>query len=110
VRVRVGRLRQVVPGALAFGWELVTRGSALEGAALEIEAVPVAARCRGCNTESAQDAFPLRCPVCAGRDLAVVRGEELLVDSLELADPLADAGSGAAAPPPDPEDAWRRAP
>ena len=37
VRLRVGRLSGVVPDAMRFCFELVTAGTPLEGAALEIE-------------------------------------------------------------------------
>jgi hydrogenase nickel incorporation protein HypA/HybF len=84
VTVKAGHLRQVVPSALEFAFELVAEGTAVEGAALEIDAVRAAGVCRGCGSESEQDGFPLRCAGCGGLDLEVVRGEELLVDSLEL--------------------------
>lgn len=84
VDVKVGHLRQVVPSSLAFSFELVAEGSALDDARLVIEEVPAVGRCRACGTESEQDGFPLRCGACRGLDLEVVRGEELLVDALEL--------------------------
>ena len=84
VTVKAGHLRQVVPSALEFAFELVAQGTAVEGAALEIEAVPAAGTCRECGFESEQDGFPLRCARCEGLDIEVTRGEELLVDSLEL--------------------------
>ncbi len=87
VAVKAGHLRQVVPSALEFAFELVAEGTAVEGAALEIEPVPAAGVCRDCGSESEQDGFPLRCERCGGLDLEVVRGEELLVDSLELEEP-----------------------
>jgi hydrogenase nickel incorporation protein HypA/HybF len=84
VEVKVGHLRQVVPSSLTFSFELVTEGTALDGAELSIEEVPAVGRCRACGAESEQDGFPLRCEACGGLDLEVVRGEELLVDALEL--------------------------
>lgn len=99
VRMRIGHLRQVVPASLEFGFALVTHGTPLEGATLEIASVPIAARCRPCDLESAQPDFPMRCPRCGGLALEVVRGEELQVESLELADEgeaeVADAGARA---------------
>jgi hydrogenase nickel incorporation protein HypA/HybF len=86
VEVKVGHLRQVVPSSLAFAFELVTEGTALDGAELAIEEVPAVGRCRACGAETEQDGFPLRCEPCGGLDLEVVRGEELLVDALELED------------------------
>jgi hydrogenase nickel incorporation protein HypA/HybF len=46
--------------------------------------VPAAGRCRTCATEGLLPAFPLHCEACGGLDVEVIRGEELLVDSLEL--------------------------
>jgi hydrogenase nickel incorporation protein HypA/HybF len=84
VEMRVGHLRQVVPSALEFAWQLVTQGTAAERAELALEQVPAAVRCRACGAESEQDAFPLACGECGSLVVDVVRGEELLVDSLDL--------------------------
>jgi hydrogenase nickel incorporation protein HypA/HybF len=84
VEVQVGHLRQVVPDALTFAFELVTAGTALDGAELAIEDVEAVARCRVCGADTQQDGFPMRCGECSALDLEVVRGEELLVDALEL--------------------------
>ena len=51
VEVAVGHLRQVVPAALEFAFELVAQGSMLEGAELALEEVPAAGRCRTCGAE-----------------------------------------------------------
>jgi hydrogenase nickel incorporation protein HypA/HybF len=86
VEVQVGHLRQVVPSALEFAFQLVAEGTEVEGAELVLEEVPAAGRCRGCGAESELPGFPLRCDACGGLDLELLRGEELLVDSLELED------------------------
>jgi hydrogenase nickel incorporation protein HypA/HybF len=92
VEVKVGHLRQVVPSALDFAFGLVAQGTAVEGAELRIEEVAAAGSCRGCGAESPLDGFPFRCVSCGGLDLEVVRGEELLVESLELDEALASTG------------------
>jgi hydrogenase nickel incorporation protein HypA/HybF len=84
VELKVGHLRQVVPSALEFAFALVAEGTPLDGAELEIEEVPAAGRCRRCGTETVLAAFPLLCAGCGSADLEVLRGEELLVDALEL--------------------------
>ena len=89
VTVKVGHLRQVVPSALEFAFELVAEGTAVAGAELELEEVPAAGICRDCGVESVLDGFPLVCRRCDGLDMQVTRGEELLVDSLEIEDELA---------------------
>jgi hydrogenase nickel incorporation protein HypA/HybF len=92
VELRVGHLRQVVPSALEFAFELVAQGTPLEGAELVIEDVPAVGLCRACGVESEMSDFPLACARCGALDLEVLAGEELLVDSLELEETLATNG------------------
>ena len=84
VEVAAGHLRQVVPSALEFAFELLAQGTELEGAELMIEEVPAAGRCRSCGAEGRLDGFPLACRACGGWDVEVTAGEELRVESLDL--------------------------
>jgi hydrogenase nickel incorporation protein HypA/HybF len=92
VELKVGHLRQVVPSALEFAFELVADGTLLEGAKLRMEEVPAEGVCRTCRAVTPLPDFPLCCRRCGGFDVEVTRGEELLVDSLELRDVLATSG------------------
>ena len=95
VEVKVGRLRQVVPSALAFAFELVAQGTSVEGAELELEDVEAEGRCRDCGAETHLREFPLTCGACGGLGVDVIKGQELLVESLELDDEPAEAGDAA---------------
>jgi hydrogenase nickel incorporation protein HypA/HybF len=92
VELRVGHLRQVVPGALEFAFEIVAQGTVAEGAELVMEEVPAAGHCRQCGTSGDLGGFPFSCAGCGGFDVEVTRGEELMVDSLELDEALATNG------------------
>ncbi len=94
VDLRVGHLRQVVPDALTFAWQLVTEGTCADGAELRIEQVPATVRCASCATETTLEAFPARCGGCGSLDVEVTGGEELLVDSLEIEQEQALTGTG----------------
>ena len=84
VHLKVGHLRQVVPSALDFSFELVAHGTPAEGAELEMQQVPATGVCKDCGEESRLVAFPLQCRSCRNHDLEIIEGEELLVESLEL--------------------------
>jgi hydrogenase nickel incorporation protein HypA/HybF len=84
VELKVGHLRQVVPSSLAFAFGLVAEGTEVEGAELRQEVVAAAGRCRACGAVSELPGLPLSCSACGGFELDVLRGEELLVDALEL--------------------------
>jgi hydrogenase nickel incorporation protein HypA/HybF len=84
VELKVGHLRQVVPSALEFAFELVAEGTEAEGAELVMQEVPAGVRCDRCGAESVLLAFPAQCVACGSLDCEVRGGEELLVDALEL--------------------------
>ncbi len=84
VDVKIGHLRQVVPSALIFAFELVTQGTPIEGAELEIEEVPVRVTCRSCKADSRLVELPFACPSCGSVDVDVRAGDELFVEALEL--------------------------
>jgi hydrogenase nickel incorporation protein HypA/HybF len=92
VDVRVGALRQVVPSALEFAFEVVTQGTTLEGAELRIETVPAVGRCGACGAEGQLDWFPFACEACGSVDMELVSGEELLVEAIEVDDGLVTTG------------------
>ncbi|MDQ3415980.1 MAG: hydrogenase maturation nickel metallochaperone HypA [Actinomycetota bacterium] len=83
VRVRVGRLSGVVPDAMRFCFELVTAGTPLAGAVLDIEQPEGRAHCRACDSEFALAEAILLCD-CGSADVEVIAGSELMVASVEL--------------------------
>jgi hydrogenase nickel incorporation protein HypA/HybF len=84
VELKIGHLRQVVPSALTFAFELVTQGTSIEGAELEIEHLPARVACRSCKADSRLVELPFACPSCGSVDVDVRAGDELFVDALEL--------------------------
>jgi hydrogenase nickel incorporation protein HypA/HybF len=83
VSMRVGALRQVVPGTLAAAFELAAHGTLCEGALLEQELVGCQLRCPPCAVEwTALEPF-FRCLRC-GSPAVVVGGNELQVESIEV--------------------------
>jgi hydrogenase nickel incorporation protein HypA/HybF len=84
VSVRFGRLRQVVPDSLEFAFGIVSRETPCEGARLEWEVVPARLRCDACDREWEIERPAFRCPTCGTGDVAVLSGEELEVESIEV--------------------------
>jgi hydrogenase nickel incorporation protein HypA/HybF len=88
VTLRVGALRQVVPGTLALAFELTARGTACEGALLEQELVPCRLRCPSCEVEWTAVEPEFRCRAC-GWPALVLSGNELPMESIEVEDEAA---------------------
>ncbi len=100
VFVKKGELRVLSDRALANAFELLSRGTRLEAARLEVESVPVAVRCGGCgyegpaktlSDEGGHYAIPiLDCPRCGGA-VFILAGRELCVERVSVLD---DAPAG----------------
>ena len=83
VRLEIGMLSAVVPDAIRFCFDVVARGTVLEGAELEIMEIPGCARCRSCGAVVELHSLVGRC-ICGSRDLERVAGEELNIKEMEL--------------------------
>ena len=83
VTLEVGELSGVVSEAIAFCFDIVAAGTALEGASLEIHQIEGRARCRSCGSEFATATLIATC-VCGSHRLTRLQGEELNVKSMEL--------------------------
>jgi len=84
VTVRVGVLAAVVPDALRFCFDLACEDTPLCGAALDIIELPARGRCRSCAAESLFDG-PWAVCGCGAGDLEWLSGDELVVQSMEVA-------------------------
>lgn len=92
INMRIGQLRQIVPGTLVYCWELVCADTPLAGSRISVDYVPARIRCRSCAQVTDLGEVPLfACGGCDGSDVEVVSGEEFLITSLELADEGASA-------------------
>lgn len=84
VRIAVGALAAVEPDALAFGFEMASRGTVVEGAELSIERPPGAGYCLGCSAEVKLAERGEPCPACGSHRVMVSGGEDLRVIDLEV--------------------------
>lgn len=85
VRVQVGVLHRVDAPSMDQAFELLTHGTELEGARLDMVTVPATVRCAACGVCSAtSDPLPA-CPACGALDPQMTGGDELMLESIELA-------------------------
>jgi hydrogenase nickel incorporation protein HypA/HybF len=70
---------------MAQAFALVTQGTELEGASLEMVVVQARNTCRRCGRMTESDDLLLACPQCGGLDIELAGGDELMLESIELA-------------------------
>ncbi len=86
VNLRVGKLSAVVPESLRFCFEIISKDTVLSGAKLEIDEIPVTARCNDCGEIWTITGPVFRCRKCNSGSLEILSGQELDIVSLEIAD------------------------
>ena len=83
-RLAAGALRQIVPEAMTFAFEVLTKDTLAEGAVLEIVNAPVVAKCRQCGWQGEIEEMVFQCAACGGIALDLQGGTELYLESLEV--------------------------
>jgi len=84
VQVKIGVLSGVDCDALSFAWEIAREGTAVAGAQLEIERVPLLVRCPGCGSTHTPEIQAIYCPQCITPEQDILSGRELELTSLEI--------------------------
>ncbi|MBO0775908.1 MAG: hydrogenase maturation nickel metallochaperone HypA [Actinobacteria bacterium] len=83
VRLEIGALSGVVADSVRFCFDLVTEGTNLEGARLEISEPPGRCHCGDCGAEFEPDG-PIPLCRCGGSQLTVLSGQELNIVSVQV--------------------------
>ncbi|MBI5590437.1 MAG: hydrogenase maturation nickel metallochaperone HypA [Deltaproteobacteria bacterium] len=84
VHLKIGKLSSVVPDSLRFCFDIVSKDSAIAGAVLYIEEIPVTARCKSCDNHWTIDGPAFSCPRCGSGTIELTSGQELDISSIEL--------------------------
>ena len=84
VVLEIGKLSGVAADSLSFCFDLCTRGTALEGARLEIVEIPGRARCRHCDG-AVEVLDGIGFCGCGSADLEFRSGRELKITEVEVA-------------------------
>ncbi|MGH3343361.1 MAG: hydrogenase maturation nickel metallochaperone HypA [Carbonactinosporaceae bacterium] len=85
VRVRIGALHRVVEPALNRGFSAVAAGTVAEGARVSLVCVPAVVACRACGGRTESEYPTGACPACGAAAPELSGGDELVLDSIELA-------------------------
>lgn len=80
----IGQLSSIVDDSIQFYWDIVSRGTLCEGAALHFERIPAGLRCLDCGTSYTLPGELIACPHCQSIRAQVTQGEEFRLDSIDI--------------------------
>ncbi|MDJ0734518.1 MAG: hydrogenase maturation nickel metallochaperone HypA [Nostocaceae cyanobacterium] len=83
VLLEIGKLSAIMPDAISFCFDVVSQGTVLEGAKLEIQEIPGLGKCRECGAEVPLD-VPFGICNCGSMQLDLIAGEELKIKEIEI--------------------------
>jgi hydrogenase nickel incorporation protein HypA/HybF len=83
VRIQIGKLAGVLPETVQFCFAICTRGTVLDGAALEIDEVRGRGHCRRCGADVTMETFVDAC-ACGSVEIDVLGGKELRIETVEV--------------------------
>ena len=86
VRVKIGKMSNILPDSLSFCFEAIIQETPLKGAALEIIEEPVLIKCSECNTISEIEPPVFACPACKSNQIKIIGGTDMRVDEIEIND------------------------
>lgn len=81
--VKAGKLANILPDALMFAFQSLA-AAPFAGARLEIEILPITARCLDCSAEYQSMDIPLVCPDCGSNAAEITGGSEVYLDSIDF--------------------------
>ena len=83
VCLEIGAMSGVVADSVRFCFDLVTEGTNLEGASLEISEPPGLCSCRVCGVNF-EPASPIALCPCGSAEVTVLSGQELTITSVQV--------------------------
>lgn len=85
VSLEFGALTAVMPSAIDFAFEVLSKGGIADGAKVDITIIPIKVYCFDCGKEAILDDYKPFCPNCSSAALKIVQGrDEMRIASLEI--------------------------
>ncbi|MFF0245616.1 hydrogenase maturation nickel metallochaperone HypA/HybF [Streptosporangium sandarakinum] len=85
-RVQAGAMLRVTEPMINQAFAMIAGGSAAEGAHVDLVVVPVQLICRSCGQTAASLDPYATCPECGGVDLDMEGGDDLVLESIQMAE------------------------
>ena len=81
----IGEMTGAIDDSVKFYFDLLSKGTIVEGAEVAIRMVPPMVRCRNCHMPSKLEKRTYwSCPHCEENGMEIISGRELIVKSIEV--------------------------
>ena len=80
----IGQLSSIVDDSIQFYWDIISKGTICEGAALHFERIPAQLLCLDCGHKYGFERELSACPACNSIRVKIMAGEEFQLQSIEV--------------------------
>ncbi|MFC1931535.1 hydrogenase maturation nickel metallochaperone HypA [Chloroflexota bacterium] len=84
VSIVLGKMTGVVDDCVQAYFDIMSKDTPADGAALYFQNIPVQARCRKCGHVFSPENFYWSCPECQAFEVEIMAGKELYIESIEV--------------------------
>ena len=87
IKLMVGELSGLVPECIQYYFDIISKGTKVEGAQIKKNKIPITMKCQDCGFSGDTDKFiNNECPKCHSKVMKMVGGNEFYIDSMEVED------------------------
>ena len=84
INLVIGELTGVVGDCVRFYFNFISKGTLAEEATLTFITIPPKAQCQECKEIFKLKEFEWTCPHCRSKNLKIIAGKELFIESIEV--------------------------
>lgn len=84
IKIKVGELTGLVPQSIQYYFDIISKGTIIEGAVLDVEKIPIKVKCKECGFEDFLPKDCYTCPKCKSSNIKISGGNEFYIDSMEV--------------------------
>jgi hydrogenase nickel incorporation protein HypA/HybF len=84
INMVLGEFSTVMPESVQFYFDIISKDTIAEGAALNFRRTKLIAKCEECGDEFEVVEYDFTCPGCKGEKSEIISGREFQVESIEI--------------------------
>ena len=84
INLVIGQMASIVDDCVQFYWDIISKDTIAQGAALHFQRIPARLSCETCHGSYVLNESELICPYCGGSAVTLIAGDEFYVDSIEV--------------------------
>ncbi|MBI3160129.1 MAG: hydrogenase maturation nickel metallochaperone HypA [Chloroflexi bacterium] len=80
----IGELSSILDDSVQFYWDIISAGTAAQGAHLHFRRAPACFACAVCGSQSEGASWLFECPACGSSQVKLLAGDEFHVEALDV--------------------------